>query len=190
MTPIRALVSEFGQQTFTVRGRAFRFHAMAPVPTSKLDDKERRLGWPLPLDYREMLRVAGPAHVFGATMVPMERLRGRIEYDRLPDGTIVRDRVRCYLPFAERATETSARVLFAYAFELDLARVAGDIAAVARGEVREPFHGAPSSVVMCKVEADQPMRLSDDAQWFARDFTDWCGTLVSLLRRLPTTAAA
>lgn len=55
--------------TLAVGGESLRITPAAPIEAAELGAAERRIGWPLPEDYRACLTTLGAADVFGARLL-------------------------------------------------------------------------------------------------------------------------
>ena len=154
-----------------------------PIPPHTLLAAERKLGWPLPDDYRRCLATYGTANILGALLLHPSEWRARGEpLTENPAGPVAN-----FLPFARKAVPTGGELLFCFRFELELLRSAADVAAFARGEDRPTFYGANYQVVACHLPTGlSGARLETSHRAMAPTFSAWVDQVIAMLRARAT----
>jgi hypothetical protein len=177
------VLSDHLDTKFVLGGEELRVITGDPISPDTLAAAERKLGWPLPDDYRTCLTTCGAANVLGAVLLHPPEWRARAE--PLTDNPV--GRMANFLPFARKAIPTGGDLLFCFRFELELLKSAADVAAFSRGEARPTFHGAEYQVVACHLPTGlSGARLESSHPAMAPTFSAWVDQVVALVRARST----
>jgi hypothetical protein len=167
-------------------GEELRVRRSAPIPEDELLAASRKLGWPLPDDYRSCLVTYGCADILGAQLIHPSEWRARGEpLTEDPAGPVA-----SFLPFARKPIPSGGELLFCFRFELDLRASAKDVAAFSNGEARPTFQGASYNVVACHLPSGLAgARLEASQRPMAPTFTAWVDQVITMVRARAAAAA-